>query len=128
MKSRWKRPEYRSNGDPLLDRGYVDFLNGTKLEQNPEDACGHGTHMAGIILQLAPHAELFIARVFENNTLSLDANVTSSVGKVVNKISRSLKIALTLDRRFGTRRTFGMSMLFPCPLALRDTPLRSTKL
>ena len=39
--------------------------------------------MAGIILQLAPHAELFIARVFENSTLGSDTNVTSNVGKVV---------------------------------------------
>ena len=81
----------------------------------------------GIMLQLAPHAELFIARVFENSTFSGDTNATSSVGKVVIKIPRCLEIVLTLFRPFGMRQTFGMSMSFPCPLALRDTPLRSTK-
>ena len=34
----------------------------------PVDLAGHGTHLAGIVLQLAPHANLCVARVLENKT------------------------------------------------------------
>jgi subtilisin family serine protease len=30
---------------------------------NPQDLHGHGTHMAGIILQLAPDAQLYVGRL-----------------------------------------------------------------
>jgi hypothetical protein len=34
----------------------------------PVDLAGHGTHLAGIVLQLAPQANLCVARVLENKT------------------------------------------------------------
>ena len=33
----------------------------------PSDVSGHGTHLAGIVLQLVPDATLFVARVLERN-------------------------------------------------------------
>jgi subtilisin family serine protease len=33
----------------------------------PEDNTGHGTHVAGIILQLCPEANLYVGRVLERN-------------------------------------------------------------
>ncbi|KAM0260505.1 hypothetical protein ACHAQJ_002738 [Trichoderma viride] len=47
-------------------------LNGTGNDDDIKDFDGHGTKVAGIILRLAPHAELFIARVCmgESNVLT----------------------------------------------------------
>jgi subtilisin family serine protease len=47
---------------------YFDFTqnnSGDTSEEDPKDSVGHGTHVAGVILQLAPHVELYVARVFD---------------------------------------------------------------
>lgn len=35
-------------------------------QDEPVDLAGHGTHLAGIVLQLTPHATLCVARVLED--------------------------------------------------------------
>ena len=49
--------------------------------QEPTDLTGHGTHVAGIILQLAPDARLFVARVFEYDVVS-DAGVGAAARRL----------------------------------------------
>lgn len=78
LRTHWKRPKQCANGANLVDRGYVDFLDDTENHQHPVDTCGHGTHMAGIILQLLPHAELYVARVMEDEIYSSDATVSQA--------------------------------------------------
>ena len=34
--------------------------------QSTQDMAGHGTHVAGLILKVAPHADVCVARVFDN--------------------------------------------------------------
>lgn len=91
---RWSRCESISK-----DRGYRDFLQDeaisdslkpqwegnydtesikTRLrlienreEDEPDDTSGHGTHMAGILLQLVPFATLFVARVLREQDVEL---------------------------------------------------------
>ncbi|KAF2728898.1 subtilisin-like protein [Polyplosphaeria fusca] len=40
---------------------------GDRQRDTPQDDTGHGTHVAGIILQLYPEATLFVGRVLEND-------------------------------------------------------------
>ncbi|KAE8454421.1 hypothetical protein EG329_000043 [Mollisiaceae sp. DMI_Dod_QoI] len=60
---------------------YKDFTKDTLDKQGPIDACGHGTHIAGIILEMAPYVELYIARVFESQVLG--AEEALSVAKAI---------------------------------------------
>lgn len=41
-------------------------------EDKPVDLSGHGTHLAGIVIQLTPHADLCIARVLKHNLTTYD--------------------------------------------------------
>jgi subtilisin family serine protease len=54
----WHRP-------PDNDKRYHDFTSEMSSEQplKPVDNDGHGTHVAGIILQFAPDVELYVARI-----------------------------------------------------------------
>ena len=53
---------------------YKDFTANPAVDTKPRDECGHGTHVAGIILRLAPYAELYVARIFRNEDLREDSN------------------------------------------------------
>lgn len=72
IKKHWKRPILGARGCRLNDAGYLDFLTTPPSAEIVEDVFGHGTHVAGIILQLAPDAELYVARVFRSG--SFDQN------------------------------------------------------
>ena len=63
--------------------------------------------MAGIILQLAPHAEVYIARVFESGTFNSGTGVTTRIAKVIDKTLTSMTYALMSSRLCVTRQTFG---------------------
>jgi hypothetical protein len=39
-----------------------DFVNPTG---NAHDICGHGTHCVGLLRQVAPQADIYVARVIE---------------------------------------------------------------
>lgn len=84
IKETWRRCSLRKDGSPLLDRGYVDFHFDSRDEMVPEDTHGHGTHVAGIILDLAPDAELHVARVFRSDTIGgeNDRGVFNRIAKV----------------------------------------------
>lgn len=48
-------------------KGRKNFCNDRRDESDVEDIDGHGTHVAGIILRLAPRTELYIARVCQGD-------------------------------------------------------------
>jgi hypothetical protein len=52
-----------------------------------QDSCGHGTYAAGIILQLTPHVELHVARVFENGFLH-STDTSDALDRVAQVILR----------------------------------------
>lgn len=60
-------------------KGWRDWV---EHSTSPTDCHGHGTHLVTLLLQVAPHAEIFIARVAgSSQTLyKSDANV-SEVGR-----------------------------------------------
>ncbi|KAF1958493.1 subtilisin-like protein, partial [Byssothecium circinans] len=56
LQKKWKR-------EGLVDQGYRNFVTGPEQSQEPRDDHGHGTHCAGQILNFAPKAQLYVARV-----------------------------------------------------------------
>lgn len=58
---------------------YFDFLSETE-SNTMQDEFGHGTHVAGIFLQLVPFADLYVARVFRND--EMDEESTARVANV----------------------------------------------
>jgi Subtilase family len=53
---------------------YFDFLSETE-SKTMQDDFGHGTHVAGIFLQLVPFADLYVARVFRNDKIDEKSTV-----------------------------------------------------
>lgn len=49
-------------------------------EHDCDDSCGHGTHVARILLDVAPHAELYIAKI--SNTLEIEHQDMLAIAKV----------------------------------------------
>jgi subtilisin family serine protease len=64
-----------------------NFCDDRKDVEDVTDIDGHGTHVAGIILQLAPAAELYIARVCEGD----ESYGRSSVAPKANVPNEKLK-------------------------------------
>jgi hypothetical protein len=50
---------------------------GPAKDTEPMDVSGHGTHLAGTVLQLVPNATLFVARVLENNQEKYDVGAAA---------------------------------------------------
>lgn len=63
---------------------YEDFVtSGSESDTKKTDNDGHGTYVAGLILQYAPNAELYIARVADtNHSIRKDAGFAERVAKV----------------------------------------------
>ena len=53
--------------------------------QGNEDKSGHGTHVALLLLQTAPAADVYVARVFEDGTKVTDKYIANAVLHAVNK-------------------------------------------
>jgi hypothetical protein len=57
---------------------FKDFTSSSAPNCRAIDTCGHGTHVAGVILQLAPYIELYVARVFENSSHRDDGTASAA--------------------------------------------------
>jgi hypothetical protein len=55
---------------------YRSWMEGD--DTNGTDTCGHGTHAAGLLLKVSPHAEIFVARITRNG--ELNPNIIAEVG------------------------------------------------
>ncbi|KAK0657806.1 peptidase S8/S53 domain-containing protein [Cercophora newfieldiana] len=57
-----------------LQEHFADFcIPGSNcIEGDPKDTAGHGTQVAGILLQLAPNADLYVGRISETETVRSD--------------------------------------------------------
>jgi subtilisin family serine protease len=94
------------SGDRGFDR-YRDFTTGADAFTPPQDTCGHGTHCAGILLRLAPYAELYVARVFADAEMRNEATL-DAVDRVV-KVSTPSFIVFVADHT-GLRPWISASM------------------
>lgn len=57
--------------DPRI-KGVHSFAKGTQ-SQDMQDRIGHGTHALGLLLKVAPCAEVYIAKVASNETMDRDS-------------------------------------------------------
>lgn len=57
-------------------RSIIGSLDKERRDE-PIDLAGHGTHLAGIVLQLTPDATLYVGRVLEMNEESYDAGAAA---------------------------------------------------
>jgi subtilisin family serine protease len=80
----WARPRRGKNEKELSDLGYKDFVLKTDVEPaDPVDQDGHGTHVAGIILQFAPNVHLYVARIAETSkSIGKDDKLPTRVAEV----------------------------------------------
>lgn len=67
-----------------------NFCDDRKDVEDVTDIDGHGTHVAGIILQLAPAAELYIARVCEGDESYGRSSVTSEANVPNKQLKQSV--------------------------------------
>ncbi|KAF2185919.1 subtilisin-like protein, partial [Zopfia rhizophila CBS 207.26] len=69
------------------------------------DKSGHGTHVAGIILQFAPDAELYVARVFEHDLTSKleEEEVINRIVKAIDYATNVWKVNI-ISMSFGFRQ------------------------
>lgn len=58
--------------DRLTYRSWIEGDN-----SNWTDICGHGTHAAGLLLKVSPHAEIFVARITQNG--EFNPNIVAKV-------------------------------------------------
>jgi len=65
------------------------------------DICGHGTHIASVILRMAPWAHLYVARVFRNGD-GVDEAGVEAVVKAINHARTDWKVDI-LSMSFGYR-------------------------
>jgi subtilisin family serine protease len=75
------------------DRGYKDFTSRDDSKTYAKDRDGHGTHCAGLILQFAPLASLYVARIAKSRaSCQVDRTFNTKVAKV-----RTFRSRLDLD-------------------------------
>jgi hypothetical protein len=98
-----------------------DFIQEDAEDESvpPQDSCGHGTYAAGIILQLTPHVDLHVARVFENGFLhSTDTNTAlDRVAQVIQFCQMSVCFYANFTRQLITLSIPGKYTLSQCLLA-----------
>ena len=90
----------RSRGEPNQEdriKGRRNFCDDRIDESDVKDIDGHGTHVAGIILRLAPRAELYIARVCQGDAEDGMSAAGSSKDKP-NKSHRAAGKSIRPDR------------------------------
>jgi hypothetical protein len=55
-----------------------DFVNPTG---NAHDICGHGTHCVGLLRQVAPEADIYVARVIEKWEGKINPEIVAKVSR-----------------------------------------------
>ncbi|KAF2648653.1 subtilisin-like protein [Lophiostoma macrostomum CBS 122681] len=86
-------------------RNYRDFVNeASQSSKPPYDNHGHGTHCAGIILQFAPSAKLYIARVVDSRS------AVKKDRELNEKVLNALKWAVDVCQANVVSMSFGLTL------------------
>lgn len=56
-------------------RSFVGGFEGHNDHSRTQDNDGHGTHIVGLVLQLAPHAEIYVAKISETRQVPVDSRI-----------------------------------------------------
>ncbi|OKL59123.1 hypothetical protein UA08_05965 [Talaromyces atroroseus] len=84
--------------DPRI-KGVQNFVHGTD-SWDIQDEIGHGTHALGLLLKVAPCAEIYIARVANQETLGHDSY--DAIAKAINHAVTEWKVDI-ISMSFGIR-------------------------
>ncbi|PGG96934.1 hypothetical protein GX51_07582 [Blastomyces parvus] len=93
---------YGPKGDEPASVKFHDFTE--RASSTPIDEEGHGTFIAGIILQLVPNVDLFVARVGQTRNslagdLSADVKVAKAIEKAVEWGADIMSMSFGFDRK-----------------------------
>ncbi|KFY52592.1 hypothetical protein V496_08343 [Pseudogymnoascus sp. VKM F-4515 (FW-2607)] len=58
---------------------YQSFVTGDKNPTEPSDLVGHGTHVAGLLLQVAPNADIYVAKISDKDELYDPNDIASAI-------------------------------------------------
>ncbi|KAL2205461.1 hypothetical protein CC79DRAFT_1276231 [Sarocladium strictum] len=75
------------------------FIHGTQPHQT-QDEIGHGTHALGLLLKVAPSAEIYVARVARRETLN--TNTFNDITKAIDHAVKEWKVDV-ISMSFGIR-------------------------
>lgn len=94
-------------------RTWVGGLGG-KEDRRAGDSSGHGTHIANLLLDMAPDTDIYIARIAKFNPIE-----PSEIAKVRSRSPSVLAgiVVTNVSRPSIMQQTFGRSTSFRCPLA-----------
>jgi acetylglutamate synthase len=98
------------NDDQRLDpriKGVQNFVHGTE-SWDIQDEIGHGTHALGLLLKVATCAEIYIARVANQETLGRDSYDAIAKARFAPYQSKFYTYANGSDRRSITQSLNGM--------------------
>ena len=73
--------------DRIQDKNQKNFVNDG--QRDVQDLDGHGTHVAGLFLNLAPCTELFIARISSDRRVEKDEVVAEVVPPACFSVNRT---------------------------------------
>jgi subtilisin family serine protease len=92
--------------DPRI-KGVQNFVHGTE-SWDIQDEIGHGTHALGLLLKVATCAEIYIARVANQETLGRDSYDAIAKARLALYQSKFYTYANGSDRRSITQSLNGM--------------------
>jgi subtilisin family serine protease len=88
------------------------------------DQLGHGTHIAGLILQYCPHAELYIAKIVDKGPL--DPGVMAKVSNRHQCICSMFRVSNGIRRQSTMPSRSGVSTLYPFHPGSQHAKFRDT--
>lgn len=99
-------PKLAENEQPQITRisskGRKNFATGLQGGDDVNDVNGHGTKVAGLILRLAPSAEIYIARIFDGELADKDSKKmeaqTVPLENTVTKVSLPSVVLISPSR------------------------------
>lgn len=90
--------EDQQRADPRIKEAR-SFIHGTEPHEI-RDEIGHGTHALGLLLKVAPGAEIYVARIARRETL--DSNTYDDIAKAIDHAVTQWKVDI-ISMSFGIR-------------------------
>ena len=79
-------PEYALHTYEDRVKDFKDWILGEEGRSQWTDSDGHGTHSAGLLMKVAPEADIYVARVFEKQKSGRGAVPTELIDKNIAQV------------------------------------------
>ncbi|OBT94327.2 hypothetical protein VE01_07702 [Pseudogymnoascus verrucosus] len=63
---------------------YQSFVTGDTSPKEPSDLVGHGTHAAGLLLCVAPNAEIYVAKISDTDGIHVPQEIANAIRHAVD--------------------------------------------